>query len=156
MQYLFPALLTLHLIGLALMGGTVVIEFINYQFFWGLIGSDQQKAAGVLSMTAKISKLSGIGAGLLILSGAGMIAMTHGVMASQVWFKIKMVLVILLILNNGLIGNKTSARIRQLAETQKFDQTTPLQQLRGKLKIFYLLQLVILFGIILLAAYKFN
>jgi len=156
MQYLFPALLTLHLIGLALMGGTVVIEFINYQFFWGLIGRDQQKAANVVSMTAKISKLSGIGAGLLILSGAGMIAMTHGVMAAQLWFKIKMVLVVLLILNNGLNGNKTSAKIRQLAEKQQFDQINPLKQLRGKLKIFYLLQLAILLGIIVLAAYKFN
>lgn len=156
MQYLFPALLTLHIIGLVLMAGTIVIESVNYTFFWNLAGKDQQQAAGVLAVTAKTARLTGMGAGLLILSGIGMIAMTHGVTSAQLWFKIKMVLVILLILNGILNGNRISARLRNIAGSQGLDEKDQLQQLKGKLKTFYLLQLLILFGIVFLAAYKFG
>ncbi len=152
---LFPTLLTLHLTGFAMMAGTTVIEFINYQSFWRMV-QQQQQAAGVLSIMAKTSKLVGLGAALLILSGAGMIAMTHGLMAAQLWFKIKMVLVVLLILNGILFGNRISAKIRRNVESHEPAQTAQLQLLKGKLEMFYWLQVAILVAIIFLAAYKFN
>jgi uncharacterized membrane protein len=155
MTAIFPALLTVHLIAFAFMAGTTVIEFINYRTFWKLFNDQKEQAAAVLAATAKFSKLIGIGAALLILTGAGMIALTHGLLAQQLWLKIKLVLVVLLILNGVLNGNKIAANIRKAVDQNAPDQFAHLTMLKGKMQAFYLLQLIILFIIVFLAAYKF-
>jgi len=138
------------------MAGTTVIEFINYQTFWKLFDQQKQQAANLLAAIVKFSKLTGLGAALIIFSGVAMIALTHGLMAGQLWFKIKMGFVLLLISNGVFNGNKTSAKIRDIVELNAPDQTFQLMLLKDKLKIFYFLQLFILFIIVFLAAYKFN
>jgi hypothetical protein len=50
-----------------------------------------------LQVSAKFSRLIGIGAALLILTGFGMMILTKGVFGQQGWFRIKFGLVILLI-----------------------------------------------------------
>lgn len=150
------ALLMLHLLALILMAGTTFIDFINYQMFWKLFNHQRKQADGILSASAKFPGLIGIGAGFLIITGVGMIALTHGVWAQQLWFRIKMIFVLLLIFNSIFYGNRLSARLRAVVRLDAPDLAQQLINLKGKLRTFHLLQLGFLLMIIFLSAYKFN
>lgn len=153
---MLSALLMLHLLALILMAGTTFIDFINYQMFWKLFNHQRKQADGILSASAKFPKLIGIGAGFLIITGIGMIALTHGVWAQQLWFRIKMIFVLLLILNSIFYGNRISAKLRAIVGLDAPDQAHQLLSVKGKLRTFYLLQFGFLLMIIFLSAYKFN
>ncbi|CAL1517461.1 hypothetical protein [Chitinophaga sp. MM2321] len=152
----FPALLMLHLIALVLMVGTTLIDFINYQTFWKLFDHQKEKAAGVLVIAAKFPKLIGIGGGLIIVTGLGMIALTHGVLAQQLWFRIKFVFVLLLIGNNIFNGGKLGIKLKEIIDGNAPDLAVKALNLKGRLRTFHLLQLSIFLIIIFLSAYKFN
>lgn len=153
---MLSALLMLHLLALILMAGTTFIDFINYRMFWKLLNHQRKQADGILSASAKFPKLIGIGAGFLIITGIGMMALTHGVWAQQLWFRIKMIFVLLLILNSVFYGNRLSAQLRAIAGLDTPDLAHQLLSLKGKLQTFHLLQFGFLLMIIFLSAYKFN
>ena len=149
----FFTFLMLHLIGLILMVGTTLIDFVTYQTFWKLFDRQKEQAAGILAATAKFSRLIGIGAGLLILTGVGMIALTHGALAQQLWFRIKFIFVLLLIANGIFNGNRLGAKLRKISASNAPDQVL---HLKGRMRTFHLVQLSIFLIVIFLSAYKFN
>jgi hypothetical protein len=153
---IFPALLMLHLIALVLVAGTSIIEFVHYRTFWTLLPDQQEKAVGILGATIKSSKLGGIGGGLLIVTGVGMIALTHGVMAEQAWFKIKMAFVLLLLVNGAIGGKRHVIKLAKITSMNTPDVLEQALKLRGKMRTFFIIQLGILLVIIFLSAYKFN
>lgn len=153
---IFPFLLMLHLIALALMVGTTLIDFVNYQTFWKLFVRQKEQAAGVLAATAKFPRLIGIGTGLLILTGVGMIALTHGLLAQQLWFRIKFVFVLLLIGNGIFNGTRLGVKLRKIIDANEPDLTDQVMNIKNKLRTFHLLQFCIILIIIFLSAYKFN
>lgn len=156
MMSIFPALLTLHLIGFIMMAGATLVDFVNYQNFWKLFHHQKEQATGILLSSARFSRLIGIGGALLITTGIGMIALTDGALASQLWFKIKMVFVILLIANGGFNGRRLTSKLtkRIITKVPFWDEQTFAVQ--GKLRVYFLLQLGIFLTIIFLSAYKFS
>ena len=112
-SYLLPALLSLHLIALILMAGTTLIDFVTVRGFWKLFATLHEKALGLLEATASYSRLIGIGAAALIITGFAMMVVTHGVFGEQLWFRIKFALVILLVANGVFIGRRQGLRIRK-------------------------------------------
>lgn len=152
----FPALLALHLTALILMAGTTVIDFINYQVFWKLFDHQREQATGVLAVSAKSSRVIGISAGWLIITGVCMIALTHGLLAQQLWFRIKMIFVLLLICNGIFMGNRLSTKVRKLISANVPDGEQEVRNFKGKLQVYHLVQLCIFLIIIFLSAYKFS
>lgn len=153
---IFPALLMLHLIALVLMAGTTLIDFVQYQTFWKIFDHQKEQAAGILAATAKFPRLIGIGGGLLIITGVGMIALTHGILAEQLWFRIKIVFILLLIGNGTVNGTRVGVKLRKMITENGPDLADQLPDLKSKLRRFYLVQLGIFLIIIFLSAYKFN
>lgn len=153
---IFLTFLMLHLIGLILMAGATLINFVNYQTFWKLFDHQNEQAAGVLVMTTKLPRMIGIGAALLICTGIGMIALTHGVLAQQLWFRIKFILVLLLIANNIFNGRKLETKLSTIISGNRSDLLPQVLTLKSRLRTYYLLQLGIFLIIIFLSAYKFN
>lgn len=151
-----PTLLMLHLIVLVVMAGTTVIDFVIYQSFWKLLSHQKEQAAGILEATTKFPRLIGIGAGLLIFTGAAMIALTHGLLAQQLWFHIKIIFVLLLIANGAFNGNRLNAKLRNIINLNTPDLAAQMLNLKGRLRTFYLLQFCTFLIIIFLSAYKFN
>lgn len=108
------SLLTLHLTGLILMAGTTIIDYSTFKTFWKLVDGGQEISVGLLEATSKFSRLAGIGAALLILTGVGMMALTHGVFGEQVWFRVKFTLVVILILNGLIAGRRQGLKLRKV------------------------------------------
>ena len=154
--FFLQGLLTLHVSGLILMAGTTVIDYSTFKTFWKLIDSGQEKSEGLLEATSKFSRLAGIGAALLIFTGFGMMALTHGVFGEQLWFRIKFALVIILILNSLIVGRRQGLKLRKIIETDCANIALQTSRLRAILNRFYFIQLVIFFIIIFLSVFKFN
>ncbi|WP_431198896.1 hypothetical protein ACQ86K_23360 [Mucilaginibacter sp. P19] len=105
-----PALLILHLTGLTIMAGTTIVDFTVFKTFWKHFDDNTEKSKGILAGTSKSSTLIGIGAALLVITGIGMMALTHGVFGEQLWFRIKIGIVLVLMLNGIFLeGSKAKS-----------------------------------------------
>ena len=138
------------------MAGSTLINFINYQTFWKLFDHHKDQAAGVLATTARLPRLIGIGAALLVITGSSMVALTHGVFAHQIWFRIKFGFVLLLIANNIFNGRKLETKLSAIISRNAPNFGVEALNLKSRLRIFYILQLAMFLIIIFLSAYKFN
>src|SRR5580693_96002 len=96
--YVFPACLMLHLMALVVFAGTTLVDYLAHLSLVKVFSQNEGPEA-LLNVTAKLPRVAGIGAAALFLSGFGMMALTHGVFGEQRWFRIKLGLVVLVILN---------------------------------------------------------
>jgi hypothetical protein len=153
---IFPTLLTLHLIAFILMAGTTFIDFVNYRTFWKLVNSQREQALGILATTTNYSRLAGIGAALLIATGMGMVAFLQGIPETQLWFRIKMIFVLLLVINSIFNGRRLDIKLRKAFKADSDVGTDQVLRLKGKLQMFYLMQLFFVLIIIFLTTHKFS
>ncbi|MEO7488192.1 MAG: hypothetical protein ABIU77_13870 [Ferruginibacter sp.] len=103
-QIFFPIFLMLHLTGFVLLAGTTIIDFVTLQQFWKQYEQDPPKANAVLQALSKFPLLLRMGIAAIVVSGVGMMALTHGLFGEQLWFRIKFGIVILVILNALLVA----------------------------------------------------
>lgn len=153
-----PYLLTVlvHIIGLTMVAGTTLICFIANRRFWKLYPDHSQQALGIAALTKRFSVIIGIGMLLLIVSGVMLMVQTNGTYAEQLWFRIKMMLVLLSIAN-AIIGRSLDKRVTiALAETQGSSLSARAITLRSRVQLFFIVQLVIFFFIFALGVLKIN
>jgi len=81
--------LVLHLTGLVLMAGTIVVDSMVYRAFWRQYDTEKERAINLLAVSGKFGRVTGIGAALIVLTGIGMMGITHGVFGEQLWFRVK-------------------------------------------------------------------
>jgi len=153
-QIFLWALLTLHLSGLVLMAGTTVIDYVTFKTFLKLTDEGDNRFLGLLPLMARYGTFVRAGAALLVLSGIGMLILSKGFWWQQCWFKIKMGLVALLILNGILIGNKQGSKLRKIIADNGPDFINQVKHAKSTLNNFYLIQLMIFFAIILISIVK--
>ena len=156
MQTFLQALIVLHLIGLIMMVGTTFVDYITFKTFWKQFNQDKERSINLLQATSNFSRLIGIGAALLILTGVGMMAITHGAFGEQIWFRIKFGLVIILILNGLLVGRRQGLKLRKAVADVAIVIPLQVKGLKTSLNIFHLLQLCIFLMIIFLSVFKFS
>ena len=149
-------LLACHLAGLTMMAGTTIIDFFTFKTFCRLMSDDINKASGLLPLMSAYGSFLRAGAVILILTGASMFILLDGIWWQQLWFKIKMGLVVLLMLNGMLVGNKNGLRLRSMAYKGLPDLVRQTADIRDNLNRFYMTQLVIFSLIILASAIKFD
>jgi hypothetical protein len=155
-SFLYPIFLILHLTALTIMAGSTIISYLGYRTFWKLLPGEVLKAEGVLGFLAKFARVIGIGAGLLIITGAGMMILTGGVYGQQVWFRIKFVIVILLIANSLIFRKRTGLKLEQLVQHNPSILTGDLSLFEGRINTFHVIQFILFFTIIFLSVFKFN
>jgi len=142
--------------GLVLMAGTTIVDYTSFRTFWKLFDQEKEKLSGLLQVMSKFSRLIGIGAAVLILSGFGMMALTRGVFSGQLWFRIKFGLVIILVGNGVMVGRRQGLKFRKLMADNDFELSGQINRTRIALHRFYLSQLAIFLIIIILSVFKFN
>jgi uncharacterized membrane protein len=138
------------------MAGTTLIDFVTVRGFWRLFEKQKEKAFGLLDATAAYSRLIGIGAAILIITGFGMMFVTHGVFGEQLWFRIKFIFVILLVANGVFIGRRLGLRLRKTVSDSDQNNPDGIAQVRKNLYRFHMSQLLIFTVIIFLSIFKFN
>ena len=142
--------------GFVMVAGTTVADFIAFRQFWNQYELDAVKGRAVFQAISKFPILFRIGIILIILSGVGMMAITHGVFGEQLWFRIKFALVIMVILNGLITGRRQSRRLSRILNAELPDNFVKFARVKGNLKMFHYVQLTLLFIILFLSVFKFN
>lgn len=146
--YLFSLLA--HITGLTLMAGTTLTGFLINRRFWKFYSTDKAKALTLMELGARFPRVIGIGVGLLLLSGFYMVFLTKGVYGGQLWFRIKIALVLLVIIN-GFIAKALDKRMKDMMATEG-----SIGSLQRNVTVFYLVQLFLFLVIFMLGVFKFN
>jgi len=152
---LLQTFIVLHIVGLTMMAGTTLIDTLVYKQFWKQYRVDTIKAAGTLETAGKLAVLFGIGFLLLLISGMGMMWLTRGVYGEQIWFRIKMILVVLVLINGLAVGRRTGLQVRKTVVNAD-GNALKLAALKKRLLLFHVIQLLLFLSIFVLGVFKFN
>jgi hypothetical protein len=157
-QAIYHLSLVTHIVGLTLMAGTTLVQYIIFKKFRKLAALDYSKGITILDSTSRLPGLSGIGIILLILSGVSMMAITHGAFGEQIWFRIKFGLVIIIIINGLAIGRRQGIKLRKLLDEKISGNLIEarLLKLENNIGYFHFIQLALFLTVFVLSVFKFN
>jgi hypothetical protein len=153
---LYNIALVLHIIGIALVSGATLANFIITKQFWKQYAIDKDKGVAIAQLNKKIQPFGGIGFLLLILSGIAMMILVQGAYGQQLWMRVKILIIIGLILNSSLMGRRNGKKLFSIIASDNTDADAQLLKIKGGLKTFHAIQLVFFIAIFILAVFKFN
>jgi uncharacterized membrane protein SirB2 len=158
MQSMYNTVLVAHIIGLTMVAGTMLVEYITTRYFWQQYAVDKRNGIAIQHAISKFQFLPGVGLFLLIISGVGMMAVTRGVFGEQVWFRIKFGLVIVIIINSLAVGRRLGLKLRKLlqAEDSITNPDAKLLKIKNSLSWFHIIQITLLIIVFVLSTFKFN
>jgi cytochrome c553 len=157
MQTVYHIALVLHIVGLTLMAGITIADYIISKQFWKQLAYDKSRAMAFNEIMVQLPRLLGVGAALLIITGVTMMAVTRGVFGEQTWFRIKFALVILAIVNGLVIGRRQGVKLKKLLAGETTGAyTAPLLKIKNTLTWFHTAQMVFFLLIFTLSVFKFN
>ena len=147
-----------HIVGLTMAAGTTLVDYVILKQFWKQLAIDRPKGVAILNATSRFPLLFGIGFLLLIISGVTLMAITHGAFGEQSWFRIKMALVVILVINGVAVGRRQGTKLRKILSGEKpgGDVEERLLKLRKNINWFQTCQLALFLAIFILGVFKFN
>ena len=148
-------LLVLHITGFTMMAGTVLADFTVFRRTSRYLIADRQKAVTILEGSAGLVVLISVGAILLITTGIGMVIVFKGAVASMLWFKIKMALVIVVVLNGAVLARRAMLKLRETLTLNTNETNSQVAGLKKRLGYIYITQLVLFLAIFILSVLKF-
>jgi hypothetical protein len=146
---LLQSLLVIHLTGLTLMAGTDAVSFVAFKRLSNSLYEDQTAVKFYIKRLLSLSSLLQLGGILLISSGVGLLIITHSY--GQLWFQLKMGVVVALISNGFLFGARQGLKIKQSLSMPDGQIHLQLRQPLANLRIFYAIQLT-LYGLAVILA----
>lgn len=154
---LFPLGIVLHITGIALLTAGLLGSYVTLKQLWKYYPEDERQAAAVFKTSQAYNVFFGIGGALILISGFLLLRAFQFAVTKQLWFEIKMGLVIFLVLNARIFGGRVVKKLQQLLSSPN-GVADVLQHgmLKRRLGIFHALQLLVLLIIFVLAVYKFQ
>jgi hypothetical protein len=149
-------LLLLHLTGFALLAGTVLTNYLISLQCWKYIDTNKQRALSINSSILILDRATVIGGIITVLSGILMVLVLHGAVLSQLWFRIKMLILVLTILNNVVIARRQSSKLNSFLTGQHEIHKSDPSAIRLNLSRYYIVQFILLFTILILSVFKFS
>ena len=180
-QTTLASLLVLHVIGLVMMAGGVLADFSLRTRFNKYLLTDRVRALTLLEGSAALLPLIGGGALLLILSGTAMVVQLKSAVTQMVWFRVKMPLVILLVINGAVPARRLGLQLFRIlsagteaggsssriavtgadgsagtgGNTSREGNTSRIVAVRSRLRLVYVVQLILFLSIFILSIFKF-
>lgn len=150
--------LVMHIVGITVMAGATLIEYVTFRQFWKIVAIDKSRGAVVWETISNYQKMMGIGMLIIILGGVGMMYYLHEAWGAQLWFRIKFGLVILVIINGLGIRRILGSRLNKLIVNMEaaFQATQSTLRIRSYIQIVHLIQLLLFLAIYILSIYKFT
>jgi hypothetical protein len=144
--------LVLHITGFTMMAGSVLADFSIYRRLNKYLIADKQKALTILEGPAKLPVFIGVGAVLLILTGIGMVSIFRESVTSMLWFRVKMILVLLVVLVGIVLARPGAIRLR--ATLLQNEDNRRIEGLGRNLRNIYILQLILFLSIFILSVFR--
>jgi NADH:ubiquinone oxidoreductase subunit 6 (subunit J) len=137
-----------------MMAGSVLADFSIYRRLNKYLIADKQKAVTILEGPAKLPVLIGVGAALLILTGVGMVSIFRESVTSMLWFRVKMILVLLVLLNGIVLARPGAVKLRATLLQNAAQDNRRIEGLGKNLRTIYVLQLVLFLSIFILSVFR--
>jgi NADH:ubiquinone oxidoreductase subunit 6 (subunit J) len=137
-----------------MMAGSVLADFSILRRLNKYLLADKQKAVTILEGPAKLPVLIGVGAALLILTGVGMVSIFRESVTSMLWFRVKMILVLLVLLNGIVLARPGAVRLKTTLLHNTEQDNRRIEGLGKNLRNIYILQLVLFLSIFILSVFR--
>ena len=149
-------LLALHIIGIVIMAGTTMIDYLTFRVFWRFAEAGDSRALGLIPLMARYGAFVRTGAITIILTGIALFVLDKGAIWAEPWFRVKTILVIILILNGLFVGNRQGHRLREAVAMHGADLLSNALPIREAMSRFYPIQLSLFFLIIIISMIRTN
>ena len=149
--------LVLHITGIALMVGGAVAAFVIQGQFWKLLLSDKDRARLFSKAGSRLNRVQAVGGVLIITGGVLMMMALHGVVMSAFWFRVKLVLLGLIVLNTVITLMPAARKLRGLlaiAIPVSAEERVTVSLVRRRMRLFYLLQFLFFLLIFILSVFQ--
>ena len=140
--------LVLHITGFTMMAGTIVADFAINRRLGKYLITDKTTAVSMLESSAAFPALIGIGALLLLTTGVGMVIVFKGAVTRMLWFRMKMILVVLVALNGSLVLRKQAGRLKGLLTQEGNGANGRILVLSRNMTVFHVIELLLFLAIL--------
>lgn len=144
--------LVLHLTAFALFTGTLIANLINNNQLWQYSEKDLTITKALFKTTDKYNRIMAASLGIALVMGILMMTQMHKVYGAQLWLRVKIALVLIII----VVRIFYSRNINQLKKRLVSEATSSITDLKKKISLFQLVQVVLVAGIIILSVCRFN
>jgi hypothetical protein len=134
------------------MAGTDAVSFVAFKKLSNSLDEDQAAVKYYFKKLLGLSSLLPLGGILLISSGVGLLIITHAY--GQLWFQLKMGVVVALISNGFLFGARQEQKIKQILNGPDNQIHLQLRHLLANLRIFYAIQVTLYLLAVIFAVTK--
>jgi len=150
--------LVAHIVGITIMAGTTFIDFITFKQFWKILSGDKAKSLVIEDILYKLQRFIGIGMLVIIISGVLMMVYLHQVWGQQTWFRVKMGMLILIVINGLVIRRRMGSGLKKLLSEGSSGSSfnAKLSGLRRNITTVHLFQMLFFTIIFVLSVFKFN
>lgn len=145
LQFIIRCLMALHIAGIVIMAGTTLVDYLTFKTFWKLAEHGDNRSLGLVPLMEKYGALIRAGAVTLMLTGLAMLILQKNDWTHQFWFKVKLVLFFLSLLNGMFVGNTLGHNFRKMVTSSVPDLPRHTMQVRKSLNLFYPVQLTFFF-----------
>lgn len=158
MQTLYHIALTIHIVGLSTVAGATLVDYIFGRKLWKEYFDNLVMAVAINEARSGITVVFIVGFALLILSGVTMMSITSGAFASQIWFKIKFGVIILIIMNGVIVRKRYTSKLSKLLSAESADASSKLALLdiKNAMTLFHFSQCIFVVIVFILSVFTFN
>lgn len=150
--------LVMHVIGITIMAGVTFIDFVTFRIFLKFLKADKVKGRVMEGYLHKIQRFMGIGMFVILVSGVLMMIKFHEVWGNQIWFRFKMGVLLLIIINGlGLrrrLGSKLKKMLAEDLSTSFIGEK--FSSIRRNFMAVQVVQMLFFVIIYVLSIFKFN
>jgi uncharacterized membrane protein len=147
-----------HIVGITIMAGTTFIDFTAFQQFWKNLSTDKTKSLIIGDNLYRFQRFIGIGMLVIIISGVLMMVHMHQVWGQQTWFRVKMGILVLIIINGLILRRRLGSKLKKLLADglSGSNFNVKLSALRRNITVVHILQMLFFIVIFVLSVFKFN
>jgi uncharacterized membrane protein len=136
--------------------GVTIANTVASKQFWKLYNNNKEHGIAAFKGIKKFQMLGMIGLLLLIVSGITLLGLYNWAYGEQLWFKIKMTCILLILVNGFTLGRITTLKLDKLLKGEHTpDHPKDTFRLRRNHFLFQIIQLSLFSLIIVLASFRF-
>jgi uncharacterized membrane protein len=98
-QQVYDFAKTLHIVGITAAAGMSLIDLIIFRYFWNVYQQHTSEGIVIERLLVRLQRVMAVGMMLIVVSGVMMMYYLHAIWSQQLWFRIKMGALALIIIN---------------------------------------------------------
>lgn len=157
-QIILSIFLIIHIIAISMVVGVTIVNYLAFKQFWKLFDKNREQGLTSLKGISTFQMVGLTGMALLLLSGIAMLWLFQWSLISLLWFKIKLLIIVLVFANGLITGRKLHVKLQAFFadENNLNELKSNTDKLRQSAVSFQLSQLILFISIIILSVLKFG